>query len=208
MQLERQPRSIKLPPAAGAAGHSNMRRASIQQQYGDGFSGLRSLLGGQTLLQQPLQLAASTAGPEEGTAAYPAAPPAVSTHHMQGQADDRLQHGREWQRHGSAGALSVGAFGTQAAGSSGCRSGSGRRPVLADASNRNMPPCKDGQEEMAWERQAESPDPDDLSLDAPGAAKGARDGSDDGRQDAEGIAGAEDVAGSMVQQCESIFSFL
>lgn len=96
--------------------------------------------------------------------------------------------------------------------STSCAAGSGNRPALADASNsaRRLSLTAN----MAHgERQAESPDPEiDAALTtAAAAAEGTGAGSRYGGQGgaaADGAAVEGDAAGKMVQQCESIFSFL
>jgi hypothetical protein len=97
--------------------------------------------------------------------------------------------------------------------SAACAAGSGNQPALADASNSakrlsltaNM---------ARGEKQAESPDPKiDAALTtaaaaaAEGTGAGCRYGGQGGAA-ADGAAVEEDAAGKMVQQCESIFSFL
>lgn len=115
----------------------------------------------------------------------PQAPPAAGGRSMPASASSPEQQLSKRQNGGGAGAASGGS----------ARGGGGGRAPLADNSNCGAAAQDAAAEEMAWEQQAESPDPEEVVHDGALEAAG-------------GPTGADEAAASMVQQCESIFSFL
>lgn len=221
LQRDHKQHSRAQPPAGGASpaedlsddagwqhGLHGPRQTTSSQQHGTRSAGLRSLLGAPRLSQQPQAAPAREA--EEAPAAHPAAA-TLSTRRMPAQADDQPQlfGGRQEDDPWAGTPSSGGVLGTRRTARSGGGSG-GSRPALADASNRAEPMfTAGGQPQLAWEWQAESPGPEEGAGGDDAVAGAAEDICGASAPAAvQAAAGAEDAAGSMVQQCESIFTFL
>ena len=210
LQLKPVPTACQQTPAAAGsslqlsadlAGQCNgmirKRRSSLSgsRQHDTSGTGMHPPVGPQRAWQQREPRAhAATAADLVGTA-HGQACHASSSPNTLSVADDGYQLPRSHQQDSTA-----------------CAGGSGKRPELADASNSAKRLSLTAN--MAHgERQAESPDPEiDAALTtAAGAAEGTGAGSRYGGRGgaaADGAAVEDDVAGKMVQQCESIFSFL